>query len=384
MYNYDQFYAAVVGTGFIGPVHVEALRRLGVRVRGILGSSMEKSEEAQSSLGLERAYASLGEILNDQRIDVVHITVPNVHHYEMAKKVLEAGKHVMVEKPLAMNSRESGELVELALSSGLVAGVTYNIRFYPLNLEVKQRISQGEIGKIYSIVGSYVQDWLLYDTDYNWRVLSDKGGALRAVADIGTHWMDVIQFITGLTVEAVFADLHIVHRKRKRPKGEIKTFSGQEPEKQEVEETLINTEDAGSILFRFREGGRGQLWVSQVTAGRKNCLRYEISAEKEALSWNSERPNELWIGYRDKANEIMLKDASLQGTLATTFINYPGGHNEGFPDTFKQCFRAFYNAISGQHRPRKDLYPTFEDGHKEVLLCEAILKSHLEERWVYL
>jgi predicted dehydrogenase len=371
---------AVVGTGFIGPVHVEALRRLGVRVAGILGSSPEKSEKARAALRLEKAYRSLDEVLADRTVEAVHLAVPNVLHHEMAKRVLLAGKHVMCEKPLAMTSRESAELVEVALSTGRAAGVCYNVRFYPLNIEARDRVRRGDAGRIHSIHGSYVQDWLLHDTDYNWRVLAGEGGPLRAVADIGTHWIDLILSITGLDVEAVFADLATVHAERKRPEGEVETFSGKIGGA--ARPVPITTDDLGSVLFRFRGGARGSLHVSQVTAGRKNSIRYEIAGSKHALSWESERPGELWIGSRERPSECLFRDPALAGALARRFIDYPGGHEEGFPDTFKQCFRAFYEAIDGRVAAGDALYPTFEDGHREVLLCEAILRSHREERWI--
>jgi len=379
MYNIK---TAVAGAGFIGPVHVEALKRLGVTVTGVVGADHEESKQAKDRLNLPKDYASFAAMLNDDSVDVVHLAVPNYLHFKMAKRALQAGKHVMCEKPLAMDSEETTELVELAEKSGLHAGVCYNIRFYPLNLEARDRIGQGELGPIHSVMGSYVQDWLLYDTDYNWRVLADQGGALRAIADIGTHWMDLIISVTGLEVESVFADLKTVHKTRRRPKGEVETFSGKQQQQQELETIDIDTEDAGAVMFRFRGGGHGVLWVSQMTAGRKNCLRYEIAGAKNALAWNSESPNELWIGRRDTANGSLLRDPGLLGDFARPYAPYPGGHNMGFPDTFVQCFRAFYDRISGKTDGAP--YPTFEEGHKEVLLCEAILKSHQEEKWVKL
>jgi len=373
---------AVAGTGFIGPVHVEALKRLGLNVHGILGSSPAKSEKARDALALAKAYASFDDILEDDNIQAVHIAVPNVLHFEYAKKALQAGKHVMCEKPLAMTSSETAELVELAKETGLHAGVCYNIRFYPLNREARARVQQGSIGKIHSIKGSYVQDWLLYETDYNWRVSSEKGGALRAVADIGTHWLDLIHSITGLEVEAVFADLQTVHEIRKRPIGEVETFSGKKATEQKTEDIPIDTEDGGSILLRFKNGAKGNLWVSQVTAGRKNCVRYEIAGGEQSLAWNSEKPNQLWIGHRNESNQLLVKDPGLMQDAASRYANYPGGHNEGFPDSFKQCFRAFYEAISGINPVIE--YPTFAEGHQEVVLCEAILKSHQTQSWVQL
>ncbi len=382
MPKFSTITTAVAGTGFIGPVHVEALVRLGIRVKGILGSSPEKSEKARAALGLAKAYQSFQEILADPEVQSVHIATPNVLHFEMAKAALLAGKHVLCEKPLAMTSEESQELVQIAQQSGLQAGVCYNIRYYPLNIEAKNQVREGKLGEIFSVVGSYVQDWLMYDTDYNWRVLTDQSGALRAIADIGTHWMDLITTISGLKVQAVFADLQTVHSTRKRPLGEIKTFAGKQEKPIDREEIPIHTEDAGSVLFRFSNGAKGQLWVSQVTAGRKNCVRYEIAGSQQSLAWNSESPNELWLGERNEANRLLIKDPGLVSSHAAHFVNYPGGHNEGFPDSFKQCFRAFYEAIQHKQSREEVAYPTFEEGHHEVQLCEAILQSHREERWV--
>ena len=372
---------AVVGAGFIGPVHVEALRRLGVTVAGILGCDQEESQSAAQSLGLPKAYTGLDEILADDSVDAVHLAVPNVLHYDFAKRTVAAGKHVMCEKPLAMNSTESAELVELAKSNGVVAAVCYNIRFYPLNLQAREMVARGDLGKIYAVNGSYVQDWLLYDTDYNWRVLADQGGDLRAIADIGTHWMDLVLSITGLEVQAVMADLGTVHPVRKRPTGEVETFSGKTDSPVETEPVEITTEDYGCVMFQFKGGARGSLNVSQVTAGRKNCLRYEIAGSKAALAFDSQNPNELWIGHRDQANQSLVRDPALLDDMPRAYSNYPGGHNEGFPDAFKQCFRAFYRAIAsgGDHLER--MYPTFEEGHREILLCEAILQSHRTRKW---
>jgi predicted dehydrogenase len=374
---------AVVGAGFIGPVHVEALGRIGAEVTGILGVSKGESELAANTLGLPKAYRTFEEILGDPSVQVVHLATPNRLHYPMAKAALNAGKHVLCEKPLAMNSTESAELVELAWRCGYAAGVNYNIRYYPLNIEAADMMKHGTLGRIYSVCGSYVQDWLFHPTDYNWRVLAEEGGELRAIADIGTHWLDLIHAITGLEVEAVCADLSTVHPVRHRPLGEVETFKGkQEKAAVKTEAIDIATEDYGCVLLRFTGGARGCLWVSQVTAGRKNCLRYEIAGSNQALAWCSEQPNEMWIGHRDRPNESLIRDPSLLSDKARRFTNYPGGHNEGFPDTFKQCFRAFYDYIKAGDFAAPPTFPTFADGHHEILLCEAILQSHREGRWV--
>ena len=247
--------AAVIGSGFIGPVHVEALRRAGVPVVGILDADLHRSREAAARLQLSKAYANLDELLRDPQVHAVHIAVPNRFHFDMAKKSLACGKHVMCEKPLAMNSQESAELVKLAAKSGCAAGVNYNIRYYPLCLEAAEQVRNGQLGRLFHVTGSYVQDWLVHDTDFNWRVLADEGGSLRAVADIGTHWLDLTQAVTGLEVEAVCADLSTVYPVRRRPTGVVETFSGKGAAPVATEPVAVDTEDYGCVMLRFR-GGR--------------------------------------------------------------------------------------------------------------------------------
>ena len=375
------FRAAVVGTGFIGPVHVEGLRRAGVQVAAIVGSTPAKSHAAAERQGIESRHASLEDVLADNSIDAVHLATPNRFHFTQARSVLLAGKHVLCEKPLAMNSHESAELTRLAADCRLAAAVAYNIRFYPLCQEAADRVQTGRLGDLLHVTGSYVQDWLLYDTDFNWRVLAEDGGRLRSVADIGTHWLDLVQFITGRRVVSVCADLQTVHARRQRPGGGAETFSKSEVPCQAVA-VDIATDDAGCVMLRFDSGAQGCLWVSQTTAGRKNCLRYEIAGSLQSFAWNSESPNELWIGHRDCPNESLIRDPALLGALAAGIANYPGGHNEGFPDTFKQLFRSFYGYIAAGDFSAPPRFPTFADGHREIMLCEAILKSHQTRSWI--
>lgn len=374
--------AVVVGTGFIGPVHVEGLRRAGVHVAGIVGSSPEKSQLAAEQLGLPQGYATLDDVLADPTVDSVHLATPNRLHFAQAAAVLRAGKHVLCEKPLAMTSSETADLVRIAAESARAAGVAYNIRFYPLCHEAAARVADGSLGKILHVTGSYVQDWLLYDSDFNWRVLAEDGGNLRAVADIGTHWLDLVQFIVGRKVSAVCADLRTVHAMRQRPGGGVETFSGKGSAPRKTEPIAVSTDDCGCVMLRFDNGANGCLWVSQTTAGRKNCLRYEIAGSQQSFAWNSEVPNELWIGHRDRPNEMLIRDPALMSASARAIASYPGGHNEGFPDTFKQLFRSFYGYVAAGDFTAPPPFPTFADGHREVLLCEAVLRSAREGRWV--
>lgn len=373
--------AAVVGTGFIGPVHAEAVRRLGHRVVGLLGSSSEKGQAVAEMLGVPRTYANFDELLADSAVDVVHLASPNRYHFEQCRRAIAAGKHVICEKPLAMTTTETTELVKLAAAASVVTAVNYNVRFYPLVLEARDRVRSGDVGEVFHVTGSYLQDWLLYPTDFNWRVVAADGGELRAVADIGTHWLDTICFITGLEIEAFCADLRTVHPIRLRPVGGSETFTASSSGQRATEAVPVTTEDYGSVLLRFRGGAKGSFTVSQVAAGRKNCLRYDLAGSRSALAWDSEEPNTLHVGHREKANESLTRDPALLRGEAMTYADYPGGHAEGFPDTFKQLYKAVYADIANG-KSATPLYATFADGHREVMLCEAILRSHREQRWV--
>jgi len=378
--------AAVAGTGFIGPVHVEALRRLGIRVKGILGSSRTKSEMAAKSLGLPKAYVSYEEILSDPDVEVIHIATPNRQHRDMVIGALDAGKHVVCEKPLATSSVETSELAERARKNPtLVTAVNYNVRFYPLALHARDLLQRGAIGRVLSVRGAYIQDWLVKDTDWNWRLLVEEWGELRLICDIGSHWMDLILFVSGLRIDSVFADLATLIPVRQRPKVAGATFQGSEVSAGAAaasEPIRIETEDWGSVLFRFANGARGTMCVSQVTAGRKNQITFEIAGSEGSLAWDSEHPNDLWLGHRDKPNELLIRDPSLLAPGIRSFASYPGGHNEGFPDTFKQLYRAIYEYLAEGDFSRPKIFAGFEDGHEELLLCEAILQSHRTQAWV--
>lgn len=377
--------AAVVGTGFIGPVHIEGLQRAGVQVHGVLGTTVEKSKRVASQYGIPRAYSSFEELLADPEVGSVHLTSPNRFHFQQVIQCLDANKHVLCEKPLAMNSDESRELVERANKSDRKTGVNYNVRFYPMCIEAAERIARGDVGDVFHISGSYVQDWLHQRSDFNWRVLASEGGPLRAMADIGTHWLDLIHFISGQEIHSVCADLQTVYPERTRPVGSVETFSSKMvKQRQETVPVAIDTEDFGSVLIRFRSGARGVMHVSQVTAGHKNCIRWEIAGSNQSMAWNSQRPDELWLGNRERSNESLLRDPALLSDRARVFAQYPGGHNEGFPDTFKQLFRAFYQSIEDRSVDLPATYPTFEDGHREIVLCEAILESAQQQRWIEL
>lgn len=373
---------AVIGLGFMGRTHIQTLRRLGVEVYGVAGITPEEAKKTAEELSIPHWYQNFDEAVSDPEVLVLHLCTPNNLHYTQAKMALEHGKHVLCEKPLAMNSRESGELAELAKKKGLFAAVNYNLRFYPICQETKARITSGELGVPHLIHGGYLQDWLFLKTDWNWRLEPDQGGDLRVVADIGTHWLDMVTWLTGLKVTEVLADFSTVHKSRLKPSGEIETYAGKVTENLSTNEMPVATEDIALILFRFDNGALGNVTLSQVSAGRKNYFWFEISGSKSTMHWEQENPNELWIGFRDHENQILVKDPSLFHTEVRGLTGFPGGHAEGYPDTFLQVFRQFYAAIESGRMPETGKFATFEDGHHEMLLCDAIQKSARERKWV--
>jgi predicted dehydrogenase len=371
---------AVIGSGFIGTVHIEALRRIGVNVTGLLGSTRDRAAARAQQVDVGRAYASLDELLDDDRVDVVHVTSPNELHYPQVKAILAAGRHVVCEKPLAMTAEESGDLVRLAAASGLVNAVNFNIRFYPLNQHVAGFVRDGGVGDVRLVTGRYFQDWLLYDTDWNWRLEPERGGALRAVGDIGSHWLDLTTFLTGQRVVSVMADLTTFIPVRYRPTGPVETFSTDRAA--DTVPVDIRTEDVATVLLRFENGARGQFAVSQLSPGRKNSLHYEIDGSSSAVAWDSEQPEQLWIGHRDRPNELLLRNPALMNALGGQAARLPGGHVEGFFDTFGALFMAIYEDVAAGRPAAAPRYPTFADGHDEMLVGDAIAESARTNAWV--
>ena len=379
MTDFTRIGAAVIGTGFIGTVHIEALRRLAVPVVGVMGSSAARGAARAQALGVARAYASLEELLADPVVQVVHVTSPNVLHYPQVKAVLAAGKHVVCEKPLAMTAIQSAEMVALAKTSGKVAAVCYNIRFYPLNQQARGMVASGQLGEVRLVSGQYHQDWLAKPSDWNWRLEADQGGVLRSVGDIGTHWVDLISFIIGHRPSAVFADLATFIPMRQKPVGPVETFS---TAKGATEARPVTTDDAALILLRFPNGARGVMSTSQISQGRKNALKWEIAGSGASAAWDSETPDHLWIGHRDQPNQILQRDASLMNGLGAAATRLPGGHVEGFADSFRALFAQVYGDVAKGGRSDDATYASFEDGHYEMQFCDAVLKSAAEGRWV--
>ncbi|MDR0137848.1 Gfo/Idh/MocA family oxidoreductase [Metabacillus idriensis] len=381
----EKIKVGIIGTGFIGPTHIEAIRRLGfVEVVALAETSQEQAETKAAELGIPLAYGDYRVMLKNDEIHVVHNCTPNHVHFAINKDIILAGKHVISEKPLAMNSEESAELLALAKTKDVVHGVNFNYRQHASVQNLRAMISNGDLGKVNLVHGSYLQDWLLYETDFNWRLAPEVGGESRAIADIGSHWCDTVQYVTGKKIVEVFADLATVIPVRKKATSGSNTFSTVNHEEQEYEDVAINTEDYASVLVRFEDGSRGVFTVSQVSAGRKNRLSFEIDGSKSSVFWNQEEPEKLWIGHRDKPNEILLADPSLFSVEAKSAIHHPGGHNEGWPDALKNMMLNFYTFVREEKSLKTDKpnFATFEDGHLSMCITDAILESHQQQKWV--
>jgi len=360
---------------------VQMLRRLGVQVQGVLGSSPERGAERAREMGVGHAYASLDEVLADDAVEVVHVTSPNHAHYAQVKAILGAGKHVICEKPLAMTSAQSAEMVEIAKASGKVAAVCYNIRFYPLNQHAHEMVRDGALGQIRFVSGHYHQDWMAKPTDWNWRLEAEKGGVLRSVGDIGTHWVDLTSFVTGMKAEAVMAELATFIPERQKPTGPVETFASGAGETEAVK---VDTDDAAMILIRYPGGARGVTSTSQINVGRKNSLQWDVAGSEASAAWDSETPDHLFIGHRDRPNETLMRDFTLMNATGTAAATLPPGHVEGFGDSFHAFFRAVYTDVAAGGRQARSTWATFEDGHYEMRFCDAVLTSAREGRWVRL
>jgi predicted dehydrogenase len=374
--------AAVIGTGFIAAVHIGALRRLGINVVGVLGSSPSRGAERASALGVAKSYDTLEQVLADPKVHVVHVTSPNKAHYPQVKRILAAGRHVVCEKPLAMTSAQSGEMLALANATGLVAAVCYEVRFYPLNHQARGMVVNGELGDIRLISGYFHQDWLAKPTDWNWRLEPEEGGQLRSVGDIGTHWLDLTSFITGLRAVEVIADLSTFITERDKPIGPVETFA--KTSGHNTERRKILTDDVSTILLRYPNGARGVMSTSQVSFGKKCALHWDITGSQASATWHMENPEQLWIGRRDEPNQILLRDPGLMNPLGGSAASLPGGHAEGYSDSFFAFFRQVYADIAKGKRQNTSTYATFDDGHYEMQFCDAVLKSAKSGTWTTL
>lgn len=373
------FRAGIIGTGFIGKVHIETLRRLG-NVEVVALADKFNADKSAEELSVPRSFSDYKQMIDTMDLDMVHICTPNNTHYEIAMYAMEHKVNVLCEKPMCTTIEEARQLTAKAEEAGLVAAINFHNRFYPMNNHLKNIIKDGELGEIFSITGSYTQDWLLFDTDYSWRLNSAESGRTRAVADIGSHWMDLAEYVTGQKIVAVNADFTTIHKNRKKPKGVVLAFSKDKFNPEDYEDVPIETEDNASVMFRFSNGAKGSAFFSQVIAGKSVAINLLLGGYNKSAEWNSEKCNALVIGNRDSYNAFIEKGISTVHPDTKPLIAYPFGHLEGFPDAFKQCFKSIYSSIGNADAPHE--HATFKDGLHEMILCEKIYESNQVQGWV--
>ena len=367
--------AAIAGTGFIGKVHARAVRLAGAELAGVAASSAESARSAAAELGADRAFDSAEEMVRDPDVDVVHICTPNHLHVPLAEAALASGKHVICEKPLALDAAGAQQLVDAAADSGLQAGVPFVYRYYPTVREARERVGGGETGPLRLLHGTYLQDWLLRSDDGNWRVDERLGGPSRAFADIGSHWCDLAEFVSGHLIVRVSARLLTAVPERSSAEGR-KAF---ESDGDGGHARAVTTEDAALVQFETDAGAIGSVVISQISAGRKNRLWIELDGAEEALAFDQEHPEELWCGRRESL-AIVRRDPVTLSPAAARFAFLPAGHPQGYADCFDAFVADFYDSV--RNGSAVAAMPTFLDGLRAALITDAVLTSAREERWV--
>jgi len=368
----------LVGAGFVGPQHVDAVRRLGfVDVVAVAGNSQASAAAKAEHLGIPRAYGNYEALMDDPDVTVVHNATPNYLHAAVCEAAIARSKAIVSDKPLAMTSAESKRLLDRANAAGVVHAVTFNYRGNPLVQQARVMVERGTIGAPHFVHGHYLQDWLFKETDFSWRLEPDKGGASSAMGDIGSHWCDLVQHVTGLRITSVLADLTTVVKSRRKPSGSREAFAAGSDADQS-EPFRVTVEDLGSVLLRFEASCKGVFSVGQVCAGHKNDLVFEVNGSRGSLAWRQERQNELWIGRRDDGNMTMMKDPALVDESVRHYARLPPGHQEGWADAFRNVMADIYGFIAdgrGPNDPHPPAFATFEDGYRSNCAVEAILKS---------
>ena len=379
----NTFKVGVIGVGYIGKIHLEELSRVeGVEVTAIADSDIELAKKIGKTFGIKKVYSNWKELVNDSDIEVIHNCTPNNFHFEVNKEVMESGKEIFSEKPLALNADESRILAETAKEKGTIAGIDFCYRYYPVIQEAAYRIKSGEIGDVHTVLGHYLQDWLLYPTDYSWRLDPKFSGCSNVMGDLGSHWCDLVQFITGNRIKEVMAELRTVIPKRQKPKDRSTlTFSDRVSENSQKID--IKLDDYGALMIRFENDARGTFTTAQVCAGRKCNIDVQIYGTEKSLAWNHERANELWIGKRKEGNEIFFESPLLQNESTRHYATLPSGHPMGYRDAIVNLFRDYYRAIRDKREGNKIAlnHPDFIAGHNEMLILEAALESSKQGVW---
>jgi predicted dehydrogenase len=365
----------VIGSGFIGRVHVDAARRAGARLVAVAASTPERSREASITLGADRVVTTADEVVAADDVDVVHICTPNAAHRPLALAAIDAGKHIVCEKPLAMDAESAKLLADSAAKRDLVAAVPFVYRYHPMVHEARAKVLNGETGPVHLVHGSYLQDWLAAPEASNWRVLADLGGNSRAFADIGSHWCDVVEWVTGHRIVEMSATTKTVFDRRPSPAGE--TFDS--IDSVDSEGTVdVDTEDIACLMFRTDQGAVGSLVASQASPGRKNRLWFEVDGSSASLTFDQEAPEELWLGRR-RSSEVLRRDPAQLSPGAARLSSLPAGHQHGYADCFTAFLRDVYATVRGEKSP---CFPTFEDGARTALLTDTVLASARTRSWI--
>jgi len=371
---------AVIGTGYIGPVHIEALSRIsGIKVTAVVDANMELAKQTAERYNIGKACEDYKEVLNDPDIHVIHNCTPNKYHYRITKEAMEKGKHILSEKPLAMNQQEAKELVEIAEKNNIVTGIDFCYRYYPVVQEMAVKIRNGELGDVRMVSGSYFQDWLSQATDFTWRLQKSESGPSNITADLGSHWFDLIQFATGLKVTEVIGDFASLIPVRKKPKRQVLAF--EDVKDVETEDFPAELEDYSAILFRLSNGAPGSFTTSQACAGRKSDTEFQVYGSKCSYAWNHKHSTELWVGYREKPNEILIENPVLQDPSTAKYASLPAGHPTGYHDAVMNLFQDYYDALNGNENSPVSR-PTFETGYEEMKIIDAVIQSNEKKQWV--
>ena len=371
----------IIGMGYIGESHIEALRRIGIcNLTAIADTNYELALSKAELYGIEKVYRTVDEILADENIDVMHNCTPNFLHKEINEKIIRAGKHLLSEKPLTRTYEEAAELIALKNEHPEVeACVNFNYRLNPVVQEMRSRIKNGELGDVRIITGQYQQDWLMYDTDYSWRLEPEVAGNSCAVADIGSHWMDIIQHITGHKITAVMGDLVTVIPVRKKPAQQNETFRDTiEGDYIEVE---VKNEEYAAVMFKTDKGATGVFHVSELAPGHGCYFGFEINGSKESYSWNQEQNDRMWIGRRGGDNSVIIRNPNTISPEAKPYTSLAMGHPEGWNDAFKGNIYAFYKYIADGCKGER-IFSTLEDAAYVVKLTEAIVESSKTKQWI--
>ena len=377
-----KFKVGLIGTGYIGIIHLEMLRRFAeIEIVAVADNNPQSANDVANKFNVPKVFYNASELIQDNQVEIIHNCTPNNLHFQINSEAIKASKDVLSEKPLALNSKESSDLVALAEKFNTVHGVNFCYRYYPVLQEAAARVRKGNLGDVRLVLGHFLQDWLSFETDYSWRLDPKAAGISNTMADLGSHWCDLVQFVTGLKITEIMAEFHTILPTRKKPKSGPLSFSVSQND--DVEEVKIPVEDYATIFIRLENGARGNFSTCQLAIGKKVDIDLQVYGSKESYSWNHVHPNAITIGHRDKANEIFYESPILQTEDTRKYASLPTGHPIGYHDTIFNFFTDYYAAVAAKRDGKKiqTNFPDFYDGHSEMKIIEAALRSSRSGGW---